>query len=108
MVIEIIEGHKFSDPIKLETFKPKAEQGVYAIYYGDYSGKKFCYIGSSEDISKRGFPFSHNKIDSMVRKAGSKENLYISVHYMPKSSKEKYLELERTLIDMYNPPCNKQ
>ncbi|MFH0702854.1 MAG: GIY-YIG nuclease family protein [bacterium] len=108
MVIEMIEGYKFSDPVKLADFKPKAEQGVYIIFYTDISGLKFCYIGSSGDISQRGFPFSHNKIDSMVRKAGSKRFLYISVHYMPNSSKADYLELERTLIDMYNPPCNKQ
>jgi len=91
MVIEIVKGHKFSDPVKLADFKPKSEQGVYAVYYGHSSGKKFCYIGSSENISKRGFPFSH-----------------ISVHYMPESSKAKCLELERHLIDEYNPPCNKQ
>jgi len=108
MVIEIVKGHKFSDPVKLADFKPKSEQGVYAVYYGHSSGKKFCYIGSSENISKRGFPFSHNRIDSMIRKAGSKDNLYISVHYMPESSKAKCLELERHLIDEYNPPCNKQ
>jgi len=108
MAIEIIKGHKFSDPVKLEDFKSKPEQGVYTIYYRDNRGLKFCYIGSSGDISERGFPFSHNKIDSMARKAGSRDNLYISVHYMPESSKENCLELERKLIDMFNPPCNKQ
>ena len=67
-----------------------------------------CYIGSSEDMSKRGFPFSHFKIDPMTRISGSRDNLYISVHYMPKSDKEDYLALERHLIDEYKPPCNKQ
>jgi len=108
MVIEIVKGHKFSDLIKLADFEPKKEQGVYIIYYKCSRGNKMCYIGSSENISKRGFPFSHFKTDSMVRIAGSKDNLYISVHYMPKSSKEDYLALERQLIDDYNPPCNKQ
>ena len=108
MVIEMVKGHKFSDPVKLKEFIPKDKQGIYVIYYGHSSGKKFCYIGSTEDMSKRGFPFSHDRISSMIRKAGSKDNLYISVHYMPESSKEKYLELERYLIDTYDPPCNRK
>jgi len=107
MVIEMVKGHKFSDFVKLADFEPKKEQGVYIICYGCSTGKKICYIGSSGDMSERGFPFSHFKTDSMVRKAGSSDNLYISVHYMPKSDKEEYLALERHLIDEYNPPCNK-
>jgi len=108
MVIEMVKGHKFSDLIKLADFEPEKEQGVYIIYYKCSRSIKMCYIGSSEDMSKRGFPFSHFKIDPMTRISGSKDNLYISVHYMPKSHKEDYLALERHLIDEYTPPCNKQ
>lgn len=105
-MLEPIKGVKFPQAVKLKDFKAEDKQGVYIIFYKKNNDLLSCYVGSSTNIAERGFPFSHHKTDSMIRKAGGKDNLYISVAYMPKAKREKVLEIERELIEIFDAPCN--
>lgn len=104
-------NYDFDGPFKLDDWEAPYRAAVYAIMYkndpiGNPDTYSIVYFGESTNLSERGFPWSHEKSSCWERKAGSRGNLYIGVHYMPDSTGEDRREVEQALIQPFNPPCN--
>jgi hypothetical protein len=103
-------GIQFNDPVRVTEWLPPFRAGLYAILVPDQSASpkpfRAIYFGESSNLSERGFLRSHIRYNSWIREAYSNNNLYISVHYMPDSTQQQRMELEKRLIDTYHPVCN--
>lgn len=106
-----VGNYDFDGPFRLEVWDPPQQPGVYVVMHradpkerpGSYTAD---YIGESEDLSKRGFPWAHSHAECYLSQAPSKKNVYIAIRVMPGSSEEGRREIEKTLIRQYTPPCN--
>lgn len=103
----------FEGPYLLDEWNPPQRAGIYAIMHKpDRTNKpsifQIDYFGESGDFSDRGFPWSHEKSDCFIEQAGSKNNVYIAIHFMPGSTESERQGVETELIGLYDPKCNKE
>ncbi len=102
-----IGSYDFDGPFQLENWNAPRRAGVYCVLHKDNSNSyNVDYVGESEDLSDRGFPWNHHRSNCWVREAGSRSNVYITVYYMPSSTKQQRTAVESELIRQYNPTCN--
>lgn len=102
-----IGDYDFDGPYLLQNWDAPRKAGVYCILHRNSSTNyNVDYVGESEDLAERGFPWNHHRADCWIRQAGSKSNVYIAVHYMPGSTQPQRTAIESELIRQYNPPCN--
>ncbi|HET7558775.1 MAG TPA: hypothetical protein VFK80_02355 [Limnochordia bacterium] len=103
-------GLPFTMPVQLIRWTPPASQGLYAITVPDISIKpkpfRVIYFGETGDFSERGFPRSHHRFNDWVRHAGHEAQLMVSLHPMSGSTSQQRRDVERRLIETYNPVCN--
>jgi hypothetical protein len=104
--------YEFDGPSRLDSWTAPRRAGVYAIMYKKDAVKKpnsytIVYFGESENLSERGFPWEHHQAQCWIDKTGSRNNVYIGVHYMPGSTHAERSSVEQALIAKYNPACNR-
>lgn len=112
MIQVTINGKNYvlADPQRLASWQPPSRSGIYVVCGPpNLSGiHPVLYIGESENLAERGFPWGHEKASSWIRSAGGKDKLYISYMPIPNSTLFGRLDVERMFINHFNPPCNKQ
>ena len=102
-----IGNYDFQGPYQLQGWDAPRRAGVYAILHENTSDRyNVDYVGESENLDDRGFPWDHHKASCWIGHAGSKSNVYIAVHYMPGSTDQQRASIEGQLIKQFNPPCN--
>ncbi|MEE9442830.1 MAG: hypothetical protein V3V99_09215 [candidate division Zixibacteria bacterium] len=102
-----IGNYDFEGPFQLQSWNAPQKAGAYSILHNNGSTYNVDYVGKSENLADRGFPWSHHRSNCWVNSAGSKSNVYIAVHFMPGSTKQQRTAVEGELIAKYNPPCNR-
>jgi len=104
-----IGNYNFDGPYLLSNFETIDKAAIYAILCkNEISGKyRLIYIGQSGEIETR--LDSHNQKNCWKNNCNL-SNLYIAIFYTPSSeySKNEREEIERELIDLYNPICNQK
>jgi len=102
-----IGNYDFEGPYQLDNWNPPSRAGVYCILHRNSNNNyNVDYVGESENLSERGFPWSHHRSDCWIQSAGSKSNVYIAIHYMPYSTQQQRTAVESELIRAYTPGCN--
>ena len=102
-----IGNYDFEGPFQLQNWDAPRKAGVYVILHKNASGNYTVdYVGESENLDDRGFPWNHHKSSCWISNAGSKVNVYIAVRYMPGSTSRQRTAVEGELIKEYSPPCN--
>lgn len=105
--------YDFDGPYLLDDWSPPRRAGIYAIMHKPNPSDKplvyrVDYFGESSDLSNRGLPWNHHKSQCFIKQAGSKDNVYIAVYFMPGSSESERQKIEDELIEKYEPACNKE
>lgn len=100
-------GYEFSNPIRLDSWKPPQTDGVYAILVqdvGSNEGWKVLYVGQTNNFAERGFPAAHHKYVCWKKQSTGKSP-YVAIYWT--FGMEGWRELiESKLIFMYDPLCN--
>ncbi len=80
---------------------------VYAISIpsGEPNTYTLIYVGESENLSERGFYRDHHKFGCWMSKAGTLDNIYISLHLMPNSTPEQRRTIETQAIGNWQLAC---
>lgn len=104
-------GYEFEGPHKLVDWEAPRKAAVYVISHKPNPVQKpkrhkNTYTGETENLSERGFPWGHEESDCWIDEAGGKDNVYISLHFMPGSTEEERQDVEADIIDEYDPACN--
>lgn len=103
-------SYMFEGPYQLESWSAPRKSAVYAIMHKEnplVSRYTIDYFGECENLADRGFPFNHHKAECWIRRAGSKSNVYVALHYMPGSTAYERQRVEAELVRQYAPKCNK-
>ena len=107
-------GPEIGGPYKLADWTPPGQPGVYVVMHrpdpvNAPDSYRFDYWGEAARlIAFRGNPWVHHREKRLVSRAGSKDNIYIAVLLMPESSKRERREIEKNLIEEYNPYFNRK
>jgi hypothetical protein len=100
-------GVEFSDPVRIADWEPPMRAGVYAVSVP--SGKpnvfNLIYVGESGNLSERGFYRQHHKFGCWMNKAGSLDNIFISIRLMPGSGPEERRGVEAQTIGTWQLDC---
>ena len=101
-----IGNYEFSEPYLLDENNLLNVACVYAILYKTSDGYYLVYIGESGQVANR---LSNHERYSCWR-AHSSSSLYVAIFVTPSNrySEDQRRALERGLIDMYDPICNRQ
>lgn len=103
---------EFDGPISMEEWTPPRCATIYAIMIKPDSRNRpntfrIIYFGESENLSERGFYNSHHKYSCWHENASEiNSDIFIGIYRMPNSTEERRKEIERSLINDYNPVCN--
>jgi len=103
--------YEFDDPVKFATWSPVRRAGIYAIAYkADPINEPTRYIpvyfGKIDDTDHRESLSTHNRFQCWIAQAGSRDNIYVSAYYMPRSSESERAAVREELIRQYDPACN--
>lgn len=102
-----IGNYDFDGPYQLQNWNAPRLAGVCSILHNNGSDSYTVdYVGESENLDDRGFPWNHHRSDCWIKNAGSKSNVYIAVYYMSGSTQQQRTAVESELIRQYNPSCN--
>ena len=94
-------------PFPFDEWEQSDESGVFAILHKSGTGPYIVdYIGESEKLLYRGFPFINQKKEHLLERAGSTDNVYIAVYPMPESTGRERKRIEQYLIRKYRPFLN--
>jgi len=101
-----IGKYQFEGPWRIEDVDFLDRACVYAILCKSGDGYTPIYIGETGRIGTR--LSTHHRRDCWKRKC--RTSLYIALYWTPSDqySPEERKEIERELIEKYDPPCNRQ
>jgi hypothetical protein len=101
--------YAFSEPRQLITWSPPRLAGLYVIMVEDQvwgpRPARPIYFGETGNFAERGFPFSHHAASEWMKQAWPGQ-LWVSYLTLPYSDAARRREVERELVDSYNPVCN--
>ena len=101
----------FDGPYRLDRWVPPHEDGVYALMRRVISADGTpsfvpVYFGETDDLAAHDLPAGHPRYACWTKEAGSREDVYIGVHYMPGATKFSRQMVQETLLGQYHPACN--
>jgi len=101
-----IGKYEFDGPWLLEEADLLDRACVYVILCKSGEGYTIVYIGETGQVGTR--LSTHNRRDCWRRNCST--SLYVAVYWTPSNqySSEERREIERELIEKYDPPCNRQ
>ncbi len=102
----------FTGPHFLSGCPTGNSSGLYAIMIKPDPNTKpdtytLIYIGETSNFENR-LTGSHHRYDCWKRQAGSEDKIFYGLHIMDSSTEQQRLNLETSLIQQYDPICNKQ
>lgn len=108
-----LDGFDFDGPYPLDRWTPPHEQGVYALLQRTEAPDHTVaytpvYFGQVDDLAACDLRTEHPRSACWTKEAGSRENLYIGIHYMPGATEFLRHMVEDTLLAQYHPVCNYQ
>lgn len=105
-----LAGYPFEGPRVLAGWTPPPVAAVYAILVIPEAGASqhyaVIYVDHSDDLSSEGFPFSHPRAGSWVRRAGDRFKLAICTYEVPGGLRSHREQIVRELTAIYQPSCN--
>lgn len=106
-----LRGYSFSGPWELQEWPAQAGAGIFTILTKPDPVNKpniysVIYVEETADFLECGLPWSHRLSRAWLREAKIKNNLYVALFKMPRSSKEKRNQICELLIREYKPICN--
>ncbi len=105
MTIQILH-YEFLGPIKLSEWGPPMNEVIFVILAREKDTFNVIYVEQSEKTDKNDFFTKNEKYKCWLTHAGSKENLYLSIHLMPNSDEKDRLRIVNKAISHYKPICN--
>jgi len=101
-----IGKYKFDGPWQLEKVDLLDRACVYAVLCKEREEYGIVYIGETGEIGTR--LSGHERSGCWKRNCGN--SLYVAIYWTPSDqySPEKRREIEKELIDRYDPSCNRQ
>ena len=104
-----IGRYNFEGPYLLNSWNPPVKSAVYAVMHKNINNQYAVdYVGESENLADRGFPWGHERSDCWIRQAGSKSNVFIALLFTPGYSDDQRKAVEQELIQQFNPACNRE
>jgi hypothetical protein len=101
---------RFSEPSPFNSANTIPSQGIYAILVRDegYTPRPFqiIYFGESDKLARRVNPL-HESYEEWVRQARGAA-LYVAFYNTAGTPNRQRKELQKQLIEDYNPPCNER
>lgn len=105
-----LAGYPFEGPRLLAGWTPSQRAAVFAVLYRPEPERKpesygVIYVGHADDLSKAGFPFSHDAAPCWLRRA-DRYALHVAYYEVPGGTASHRELITRELIAVYRPGCN--
>ncbi len=106
MYMKLIKG-----PYRFNEWKSPDEEGIFIILHrtdpvNDPSNYTIDYIGDSDEILHNKRTWKRQRINELISRTVSEDNIYIGVYDMPNSSPSDRRKIVRTLVRTYKPYFN--
>ena len=98
---------EFTSPRKIAEWDPPMRAAIYAVSIPSEQPNTYTliYVGESGNLSVRGFYRDHHKFGCWLNKAGTLDNIYISLRLMPDSTPEQRRAVEAQVIGSWQLAC---
>jgi hypothetical protein len=107
-------GACFDGPYPIKNWQPESRSGVYAILHREAAGEQghrlvVDYCGESSRLGLyRQYPWFQQRLDRLLSRAGSLDNIYIAVCPMPNSTSGERRQVVREVVDRVKPYFNRE
>ena len=105
MTIQILQ-YEFLGPIRLSEWGPPMEEVVYLLLSRDKDRFNIIYADQNDKTDSTDFFTKNEKFKCWLDKAGSENNLYLSILPMWKSDEHGREMVVQKIIGKYQPICN--